>query len=93
MSCDIPDRYVYGLFDDSTGELVYVGSTDNPKKRLGQHKYTLAKSFRDTCRMEIFERCVWPVSGIEREFYWLQYFKSLGCNLLNKQQGRPPKVK
>lgn len=30
---------IYGLSDKKTGEIIYIGKSDDPKKRLKQHIY------------------------------------------------------
>jgi|SRR6185369_10745418 len=36
--------YIYGLVDPRTNEIFYVGITENPKGRLGQHIWTVRSS-------------------------------------------------
>lgn len=78
--------YIYGLFDDSKSELVYVGKTKYPEQRLVAHLYGRAKEFKDHCRMEILE----SGEGLSSndEYFWINYMKLIGCNLLNVQISR-----
>jgi len=91
--------FVYGLFNDLTHELVYIGSTANPAKRLMCHKVKFVRSFKDHCRMEILE--VADRGNRQMlESFWIHSMKALGCNLMNKHNmvewykdfiGRPPR--
>lgn len=78
-------KYVYGLFDDSKKQLVYVGLTASPEKRFIQHRYTTAKDFKNTCRMEILESD--SEATFVNERFWISYYRFLGCDLLNKDDG------
>lgn len=84
VSDDLPQRYfIYGLFNDQIKELVYVGATAFPEQRFYNHKLVLARSFAESCRMEIFEeagRYDWHLV----ESAWICEMAGLGCRLLNK---------
>jgi predicted GIY-YIG superfamily endonuclease len=80
--------YIYGLFDDSINQLVYVGQTVNPQGRLANHKSNLAWDFKDTCRMEILEEGEHLTD--DDEMFWIRYMKSIGADLKNKRvYGQP----
>jgi len=76
--------YIYGLFNDLTNELVYVGSTVDLKSRLSTHLCTTAKSFRPHCRIEVLETTYFR--RLELEAYWINAMLALGCNLKNKHR-------
>ena len=52
--------YVYGILDDND-EIVYVGKTSTPKRRLGDHKRTTGWD-----RMKILDLFY------DKEFYWIE---------------------
>ena len=64
----------------------YIGKTTVPETRLINHRNTTAKKFRRHCRMEIIEQGS-DLSN-DDEFFWMAYFKSIGCALINKRFGR-----
>lgn len=67
---------VYGLIDNQTSELFYVGMTVDLTKRLAAHKKTFQDTDRSDFRMEVLEE------GGD-EFFWIKYMLFLGCKLLN----------
>jgi len=77
--------HIYGLFRDDTNELVYVGMTGKIESRLRKHKSAMFKESKDVVRLESIE------SGChlsrEDEVFWIRYFMSIGCILLNKNIG------
>lgn len=74
---------VYGIFNDETNQLVYVGISSNLKKRLEKHLYGLAKDFKNKCRMEVLESA--EDTTKETEAFWIEYCCALGCSLYNKK--------
>jgi len=89
---------IYGLIDPKTKELRYVGKTVEPlTERLRRHKYCTAtgrsvnwiKSLKVIgLEPEIFliER-VSKESWVEKETFWIEYFRFIGSNLANLQPG------
>lgn len=91
--------YIYGLFCPLDGQLKYVGKGNNPERRLKDHmtdfrgcEYEKAlwirklKAQKLKPEMFVVEEChidEWK----ENEAFWIEYFKSLGINLLNKHSG------
>ena len=91
---------IYGLCDPSTGQLRYIGKADNPARRLQNHlsestrkrfchRHKWIASLADNgLSPELFEieRCAvseWP----ETERFWIAYFRSIGCDLVNGSDG------
>lgn len=72
---------VYGIFNDATNELVYVGISSNPVKRFQTHLYTTVISIRDNCRMEILESGNHVTK--KTEAFWIEYCFFIGCKLYN----------
>jgi len=74
--------YIYGLFNDLTGEIFYVGKTQNVKTRLFNHKRNIAKDIDGNCSIKVLE------SGenlsSEDEYRWIHKMKDAGFKLLNK---------
>lgn len=91
--------YIYVLVDPETQAIRYVGKADNPRKRLTGH----IRGYRDSNKhklnwirglasrglypiMQVIEQVpyeMWP----ERECYWMQFYRSQGCALLNIADG------
>jgi hypothetical protein len=82
-------KYVYGLFDDMTHDLFYVGQTSNIAQRFAGHRNSTMKDKRDNCYIEILEEGE-TVSN-EDELFWIQNALFLGCRLTNKivREGQP----
>lgn len=95
--------YIYGLVDPSTHQLRYVGkSVLSPARRLSVHKWRavregkkrhsmawIASLLAAGCEPEAFTIEVVPENEdwVEREQFWIAYFRSLGCNLCNHTIG------
>lgn len=96
-------NFVYGLCDPDTNELRYIGITSIGFKRFLNHyndclvsyKHSAAKKWVKSLRDE---NKVFSVIYIEyfnedglhldeAEIFWIQYFRSIGCNLLNHEKG------
>lgn len=92
--------FIYILCHPITGEIRYVGKTNNPKRRLSMHK----KENRNTRKnawikslskvglepeMEILEQFPHePDSNWqESEKFWISYLRFIGCNLTNLDGG------
>ena len=92
--------YIYRLRDPRTGQIVYIGATVDPKRRLTQIMsptmvgrsvimWVLAlKSARLEVKMEIIEECGTAVRR-ERELHWINYYKDT-CDLLNHDGVKRP---
>ena len=82
--------YIYGIFNNSTHELVYVGYTQcDIQYRLKQHKSTTLKNLQGEFYIEALESGI--VSRLDHENFWINYTKFLGCNLMNKLTEYPKK--
>ena len=94
--------YIYGLFDPRTTELRYIGKTvKQPKERLSNHisaaravkKQRVARWIRgilldgllpELCLLEtVLPNGDWQ----EAERFYIEYFRSIGANLVNQTQG------
>lgn len=89
--------FIYCLEDPITGEIRYVGKTNDPLKRFSSHyrrstedswKSNWVKSLKRRGlkpRMEILEE----VDGdwVRSERFWIAYLKFLGCRLTNLTNG------
>lgn len=96
------EMFIYALKDPDTGEIRYVGKTNNPKKRMSSHlnpeKNRTLPSIRWILKlkkenkkpiMEIIEETEdWENSEIK----WISHYKSSGCNLLNIDNGGIVKI-
>jgi GIY-YIG catalytic domain/NUMOD3 motif len=91
--------YVYGLCDER-GFLRYVGKTNDPQKRLRKHlrearlnpkchRECWLKGMQDRglkpelCIIEEVPESEWQ----DAERFWIQYFRFIGCDLLNLTSG------
>lgn len=95
--------FIYGLLNPETNELRYIGLTKNGFSRICNHyndcllkyKYSAVKKWvkklRDECK-------IFSVVYIEyfnedgphlddAEIFWIQYYRSIGCALLNHEKG------
>ena len=77
--------YVYGLINETTNDLFYVGSSMNPKQRFIQHKVSLPLQVRQGFRMEILEEAN-CYNKTDIEGFWIQSMTALGCNLINRNK-------
>ena len=73
-------KYIYALSKDD--KIIYVGLTKQKKKRLTTHSYRFGKDIE----MITLEKCA-NSDSLQREAYWIQYYKDLGCTLENKNDG------
>lgn len=95
--------YVYGLVDPRDGQLRYVGVTRvSPEKRLLAHLRDAKQSKEQSHRIhwlrsllnqgitpEVFVIEENPSDWKEAEPFWINYFKSIGANLVNSGGGGP----
>lgn len=89
--------YIYTLLDPDTDEVRYVGVTKNLKMRFGNHLHAKTDDHRGHWVQSLLEKNKKPkmvaieqVSNDEwqeREIYWIEYYRSLGCNLVNSAPG------
>lgn len=91
--------YIYGLFSPD-GELRYVGKTSKVlKKRLWEH--TAVSQLKYACHRTNWIKSLYPQKPYiqliqtlssekelnEAEIYWISYFRSVGCRLVNSTDG------
>lgn len=81
---------VYKYYWEETNT-IYIGRTNDSKRREGEHKektdtiYKYAKANGLAVPpMEIIEENITVKEGLEREDYWVNYYKERGYNVLNK---------
>lgn len=86
--------FIYALVDPITGEIRYIGKSNNPKKRLSQHLCDRVKSHKTSWLksldrppiLEIIEK-VYIKEWEFWEEYWITQFRSWGFNLTNLTSG------
>jgi len=74
--------YIYGLFDNSTGEIFYVGKTTNMKTRFVTHKSSTLKGLKGDYSIRMLEEG--DDLSSEDEYRWIHKMKDAGFELLNK---------
>lgn len=95
--------YIYALRDRDTGQIGYVGGSQNPNRRLGQHlsenpqknpeKTKWLSSLQDIPEVVILEEVPFKKNGpywTEKESYWIWHLHDAGHPLTNaviKSQG------
>jgi hypothetical protein len=73
---------IYKLVKDS--EVVYVGRTKlSLSRRKSSGFYNLDQDFVRECEIQLIEE----TDDRSRERYWIDYYLSIGCKLLNKRNG------
>lgn len=89
--------YVYTLSDPETGEVKYVGATENPKRRFSQHTARVKVRARalDAWLTSLFDKNLLPemkiieVVGFYRawqaERKWINRYREMGAELTNYQ--------
>lgn len=93
-------NYIYALLDPSTNEIRYIGKTNNPEHRMGQHLWD-SKTHRKHCHnhrwinalmesgitpeMKIIEEC--GDNWQDRERFWIKYYRDIGVKLTNVTDG------
>ena len=99
--------YIYSLKNPITNEIRYIGKTGNLHRRLQNHishSKTLNTRIGNWIKSLIKENLLPIIQVIEecnennweeKEIYWIQYYKDLGCNLVNFRKGgnEPPVIK
>jgi hypothetical protein len=89
--------YIYTLSDPITKEVRYVGKSVNPKKRLDNHLHVKKKQHCSCWIQSLKSKALKPEfsiieitdkdNWIERERYWISYYKDNGANLTNHSIG------
>ena len=91
--------YIYSLKDPRTYQVKYIGKTIDAERRRKEHNQIhrntksrknswIAHLIKNNMQpiMEILEECE-ESKWIEREKYWIQYYKELGFDLKNMTNG------
>lgn len=94
--------YIYTLSHPVTNEIKYVGKTNSIKRRLQGHidyarnpkkkrryiSYWILKLLKEDLRpiLTVLEECN-DTNWIEREKYWINFYKNQGCKLCNLTEG------
>lgn len=91
----LPKYCVYVLVDPDTGEVFYVGETNNFERRKEQHlegsdqlsgfKVKLLKAENKTPIVKAIEHCHSDEAAMMAEISWIRHFISVGAPLLNSQ--------
>lgn len=71
---------IYLIINVETKDIVYVGKTKGTLKRRFSGKHSFDKSL---CDIKLIEE----TDEVGRERYWIEYYKNLGFNLYNKNNG------
>lgn len=90
--------YIYTLAHPGTGEIRYIGKTNDLKGRLKSHIYDYRKSKKSGWIKSLKSQGLKPVIEVVETFisegeclsyeeYWIQQFRSWGFRLLNMAEG------
>lgn len=91
--------YIYGLLDPITNQIRYVGKSKNIKARMKDHLFDKRPKNAHKVNwvsklqnMNLNPECIILDVTSEKdwiycEIWWIEYFKFLGCNLLNISKG------
>jgi len=89
--------YIYSLSDPSTGEIRYIGKTNNLKTRFSNHMTAKRKTHLYNWIYKLKENNLKPVIEVVEECddnnwdiserYWIAQFKAWGFNLVNHTAG------
>jgi len=91
--------YVYVLTDPRTGDVRYVGVTNNPKSRFSKHMHNakVSSNHRANWISSLVRDGLKPIMTIidetnnenwqQCEIAWIAYYRGLGCNLVNSTDG------
>ena len=91
--------YIYGLKDPRDCQIKYIGKTINIDRRYKEHIQTHRnrKSKKNSWIINLIKNGLEPIMEIieecnldnweEREIFWISYYKELGFNLKNTQNG------
>ena len=92
-------EYIYILVDPLTKQCRYVGKSKNPKRRLTQHIYRaktkVLKTHSSSWIKSLLNKGEKPIQVVIDcvedwrfwESFYIDYFKSIGCNLTNISEG------
>lgn len=93
----MPTTFIYALKEPETGEIRYVGKSDNPKKRLACHLRCRERCYRTNWIKTIAERGLSPLLEIidevpvtewqAWEVAYIEFFRDEGCLLVNGTAG------
>jgi hypothetical protein len=97
--------YIYGLHEEGSEEIRYVGQTKHPRERLNNHIsggegidsnpkrqwLTDCISRNAQVHMEILETCASDIA-VEREQHWIDYYGEKGHALTNKAKASPARA-
>jgi hypothetical protein len=91
---------IYTLADPETGEVRYVGKTNNERKRMGDHIIDKPKTHKGYWIRSLLARGLVPKMERLEEFpnsddcdwqeaerFWISYLRFIGCNLCNLETG------
>lgn len=91
----LPKHCVYVLADPESGDVFYVGETNNFERRRAQHlegsdqisgfKVKLLREVRKEPIVQVIEHCMSDEAALMAEISWIRYFLSIGAPLLNSQ--------
>ncbi|MEM7172459.1 MAG: GIY-YIG nuclease family protein [Pseudomonadota bacterium] len=91
----LPNFCVYVLADPDTGEVFYVGETNNFERRKSQHlegsdqlsgfKVKLLREENKVPIVQVIEHCHSDEAALMAEISWIRHFMAIGAPLLNSQ--------
>lgn len=89
--------FIYVLKEPDTGEIRYVGKSDNPKQRFGLHLRNRGRSHKIHWIQNLLSKGLKPDLEIidevsfeeweQWEVAWIEYFRELGSQLTNTSPG------
>lgn len=91
--------YIYILVDPITNQIRYIGKSNNPFQRFKNHKNrcrdknTHKRNWINKLRLKGVNPEIEVIDTVDIkdwkywEKFWIQYFKSIGCNLTNNCDG------
>lgn len=93
--------YIYILICPLTKQVRYVGKSNDPKRRLKDHMIDFrnrqGEFAKTTWLLDLYTQNLKPDMEIaeevdmsewkEKEKYWIDYYKSMGCDLVNSKSG------
>ncbi len=88
---------IYALTDDN-GNVRYVGQTKTPSRRRWQHSSlsnnmtnrrvsVWIRQLLSEAKLPVFSIIETTTNPDKREKYWIKHYRSLGCDLLNMNEG------
>lgn len=89
--------FIYALVDPRTQQIRYVGKANDPQHRLRDHLREKRKSYKNSWIKELRDNGLVPelqiveevpvTNWMERERYWIAYYRDLGMALVNGTDG------